>query len=68
MHPGVGDRVVEGVEEVPLICEVVEGSDGFEEPAVARPEPLEEHGDAARFEFGDDLAQRLGAGRIETWI
>ena len=43
VHPGVGDRVLEGVEEVPFVCEVVEVSDGFEELAVARLETVEEH-------------------------
>ena len=61
----MGDCVVEGVEEVPLVGEVVEGSDGFEKLSVARSQAFEEHGDASRFEFGDDLAERLSTGRIE---
>ena len=65
MLPGVGHGVAEGFEEVPFVREMAEGPDGFEKLTVARPEPIEEHGDAARLEFGDDLAQRVGTGRIE---
>ena len=65
MAAGVGDGVVEGVEEVPFVGEVVEWSDGVEDPSVAGASTVEEDGDASRFEFRDDLAERLRTGRVE---
>ena len=65
VEPGVGDGVVEVGEDVVLAGEVVERADGPEEPLVLGSRALEQHGDVAVLEVGDDLAERLGAGGVE---
>ena len=62
---GVCEGVVEVVEEVAFVGQAVEGADGAEDAQVFRSGTLEQHGDVAGFEFGDDLAERLGAGGVE---
>ena len=62
---GVGDGVGEVVEDVAFVGEAVEDADGVEDPEVFGPDAFEEDGDAAGFEFADDLTERVGSGRVE---
>ena len=64
VQSGMVERAVEVVEEVALVGESVERADGAERAQVFRPGSFEEHGDVACFEFGDNLAERVGAGGI----
>ena len=65
VKPGVGHRVVEVVEDVVLVGEAIESTDGTQDPEMLRAWSLEEHRDVTALEFGDDLAERLGAGGVE---
>ena len=65
VHLRVGDGGVEVGEEVVLVREPVECSDGAEEPEVVGARTFDQHGDPACFELRDDLRERLGAGRVE---
>ena len=58
---GVGDGVVEVVEEVALVGEAVEGADGFEDPQVFGPGAFEQHGDVAVLRARSTISPRAWA-------
>jgi len=61
----VVERGVEVVEEMPLVGEAIQCSNGSKGPQVLRSRAFDENGDVARLEFGDDLAERVGARGVE---
>ena len=75
---GVGDGVVEVVEQVALVGEAVECADGFEDAQVLGAGALEEHGDVAVLRARLTISPsawapvasstwRSGRRRITTW-
>ena len=61
----MGDGVVEVVEEVAFVGQPVDGADDSKCSEVLGAGAFEQHRDAAGFELGDDLAERLRAGGVE---
>src|SRR2546429_294366 len=58
MQTRVRDRIVDAREHVVLARELVERTDGPQEPLVLRAWALEQHRDVSAFEVGHDLAER----------
>ncbi len=61
----MGDGVIEVGEDVVFGRDVVEGSQGTQEPFVFGSWTLQQDRDVALFEVGDDLPEGLGAGGVE---
>ena len=65
VEASVRDCAVEIREHMVLVGKAFERTDGAQDLEVTCAGALEEHGDAATFEFGHDLAERLGARGVE---
>ena len=61
----MGDRSIQVVEDVTLFVEVRERTDDSQHADVFGSRTLEQHRHAPLFEVGDDLAEGLGAGRVQ---
>ena len=61
----VDDRFVEVREEMVFARQVLERAHGSEQPLVLGSRTLQQHGDVPTLQIGDDLGQRVGAGRVE---
>ena len=65
VHPGMGDRLRRGREQVVLVRQPVVRAEAAQHPLVLGPDPGEEHGDPSSLEPPDRVGEHVGAGGVD---